>query len=642
MLLSFCRFLSFTFLCLLVGATTPSLAAPFNDDMAQRVRACTHCHGEQGRAGPDGYYPRLAGKPTIYLYNQLLNIRDGRRHYPLMANLLKPLTDTYLMAMAQYFSDLTLAYPTPNPTSAPPEMLERGLALVTQGDASREIPPCQQCHGKALTGATPHVPGLLGLPRDYLNAQLGGWRTGQRRAQSPDCMGHIASRLSSQDVTAVTHWLAAQSLPANTKPLPELPALPVGAKEIKCGSAELAIQVPSAKLAPLAAHGAYLARIGNCETCHTAAGGKPYAGQRPIETPFGTSYSSHLTPDKASGLGDWSADDFWQALHHGKSRDGSLLSPTFPYTNYTQVTRADSDALFAYLQTLPAVSQVQRPHDMRWPFGTQAALLAWRTLFFSPQEFVPQTNRPEAWNRGAYLVNGLAHCASCHTPRNMLGATQDAKPLTGGLIPVQNWYAPSLVSTQEAGVDVNGQAAMRQLLRAGLSSHGTASGPMALVVQGGTQYLTDGDLQAMVGYLQSLLTPDAPDRPKAPDAGTGTPTPAVLASPVMAHGASLYNAQCADCHGKTGQGVAGAYPALAGNRALLLADSSNLIQTVLHGGFAPATLTNPRPFGMPPFVLSLSDQDVAQVLTFVRNAWGNRANAVTEQQVNRLRDRQTH
>src|SRR5512133_1978316 len=187
-------------LLLLVAATSlNSGAAPFEDSMAQRMQACTGCHGAQGRAGPDGCYPRLAGKPAGYLYNQLLNIREGRRHYAPMAGLLETVDKPYLMAMAQYFSELKLPYPSPLASRAAPELMARGRVLVTQGDPARELPPCQQCHGEALTGAAPHVPGLLGLPRDYLNAQLGGWRTGQRRAQAPDCMHDIANRLSSQD-----------------------------------------------------------------------------------------------------------------------------------------------------------------------------------------------------------------------------------------------------------------------------------------------------------------------------------------------------------------------------------------------------------------------------------------------------------
>ena len=197
----------------------------FEDSMAERTRACSHCHGKQGRAGPDGYYPRLAGKPAAYLYNQLLNFREGRRHYSLMTGLLEPLTDSYLMEMAQYFAGLNLPYPPPVPTVATtPAQLARGQTLVMQGDPQKKIPACTDCHGKRLTGTLPHVPGLLGLPRDYLNAQLGGWQTGQRRAHGPDCMATIASRLDRADVSAISHWLAAQKVPADSRPQAPGPA----------------------------------------------------------------------------------------------------------------------------------------------------------------------------------------------------------------------------------------------------------------------------------------------------------------------------------------------------------------------------------------------------------------------------------
>lgn len=629
----------------LFAATSLScVAAPFEDSMAQRLQACTGCHGAQGRAGPDGYYPRLAGKPVGYLYNQLLNIREGRRHYALMEGLLEPLSNAYLLEIAQHFSKLEVPYPSPLPASAPQELLARGRTLVTQGDPGQEVPPCQQCHGEALTGAAPHVPGLLGLPRDYLNAQLGGWRSGQRRAQSPDCMGHIANRLSNRDVAAVTHWLAAQPVPANAKPLAALPAWPTGTKALHCGSAAVAsamatVAVTPQVLTPQAAQGAYLARLGNCETCHTALGGTPYAGQRPIETPFGTAYSTNLTPDPATGLGNWTKDDFWQALHHGQAKDGRLLSPVFPYPSYTRVTREDADALFAYLQNLPPANQPRRPARMRWPFGTQFALRAWRTLFFTPQDFQPDAAQSKVWNRGAYLVNGLGHCGECHTPRNLLGATQQAKALSGGLIPMQNWLAPSLLSSAAAGIDAWHLGDTLQLLKSGHASQDTSNGPMALVVQGSTQYLNAADLQAMGVYLQSLTPSGKQVKPEA-TSKTAAANHASSAPAVLTNVAELYVKHCADCHGRQGQGVPGAYPALANNRAVLLADTSNLIQTVLHGGFAPVTQANPKPFGMPPMMLMLSDAEIAQVLSYLRNSWGNQSAPVTESEVSRLRERQ--
>jgi cytochrome c553 len=213
----------------------------FTDTIAQRALACTACHGKQGRAGPGGYYPRLAGKPAGYLYNQLLNFREGRRHYGLMAQLLEPLDgpigNAYLMEMAQYFSRLDVPYPAPLASTAPPEHLRHGEHLVMEGDAARQLPACVQCHGRAMTGVAPHIPGLLGLPRDYLNAQLGAWKAGQRRAHAPDCMKDVVARLSLDDINAVASWIAAQPLPASTKPALALPALAPGAREIDCGSA---------------------------------------------------------------------------------------------------------------------------------------------------------------------------------------------------------------------------------------------------------------------------------------------------------------------------------------------------------------------------------------------------------------------
>lgn len=230
------------------AAAGPALAvtAPFEDSIAQRTLACTACHGKQGRAAPDGYYPRLAGKPAGYLYNQLLNFRDGRRHYGLMTQLLNPLSDAYLLEMAQYFSALEVPYPAPLPSPASADVLRQGRQLVMQGDAARQVPACVQCHGRAMTGVAPNIPGLLGLPRDYLNAQLGAWKSGQRRTHAPDCMKDVVTSLSLEDINAVASWVAAQPLPANTHPATALPALAPGAVAISCGSAPAVSASPAA------------------------------------------------------------------------------------------------------------------------------------------------------------------------------------------------------------------------------------------------------------------------------------------------------------------------------------------------------------------------------------------------------------
>jgi cytochrome c553 len=220
---------------LAAGATTFAAPPVFEDTMAQRTVACTVCHGKEGRAGPDGFYPRIAGKPAGYLYNQLLNFRDGRRHYGLMARMMDPLSDAYLLEIAQYFASLDLPYAPTTAAPASPALLQQGQALALQGDPQRKVPACAQCHGEALTGVQPNTPGLLGLPRDYLSAQLGAWRAGQRRAHAPDCMADIAKRLSMTEITAVSVWLSTQVPPAGAKPVAALSRAP----EMACGSASL-------------------------------------------------------------------------------------------------------------------------------------------------------------------------------------------------------------------------------------------------------------------------------------------------------------------------------------------------------------------------------------------------------------------
>jgi len=213
------RGLLFVLAFLLGAATAGATPIVFQDTIAQRTLACTACHGKEGRAGPDGYYPRIAGKPAGYLYDQLLHFREGRRHYGLMAGLLDTLSDQYLWEIAQHFASLDVPYPPPQPAAVPQELLQRGRAIAHQGEPERRVPACAACHGKALTGVLPNVPGLLGLPRDYLNAQLGAWRTGQRRAVAPDCMAEIARRLSPDDLAAITAFLSSEPLPANPRPV---------------------------------------------------------------------------------------------------------------------------------------------------------------------------------------------------------------------------------------------------------------------------------------------------------------------------------------------------------------------------------------------------------------------------------------
>ncbi len=368
----------------------------------------------------------------------------------------------------------------------------------------------------------------------------------------------------------------------------------------------------------LLARGEYLARAGNCMGCHTARGGAPYAGGRAIPTPFGNVFAPNLTPDAATGLGAWSETDFWAALHNGRSKNGRLLTPAFPYTNYALVTRADADALFAYLRSLPAVASPARAHELRFPYNTQAALAVWRALYFRPAVYRDEAGRSAEWNRGAYLSQGLGHCNACHGARNSLGATDGPAEFSGAMLGSPAWYAPSLHDPAEAGVAAWSPQALRQWLKTGRNDRATALGPMSEVILGSTQHLSDADLAALATYLQSLpqhAVPAAPPKRPEPD--------------LRELGRSLYADHCASCHGEQGQGRGdsngGAYPALAGNRAVLMDKPANLLTIIQRGGFAPATAGNPRPYGMPPFAGVLSDAEQAAVASFVRNAWGNRA-----------------
>ncbi|MGN2253434.1 c-type cytochrome [Frateuria sp. GZRe12] len=384
-------------------------------------------------------------------------------------------------------------------------------------------------------------------------------------------------------------------------------------------------QTTAAKLQEpaLVARGAYLATIGDCAACHTAQGGKPYAGGRALPTPFGDVPAPNLTPDDATGLGQWSFDAFWRALHEGVGRDGHALYPAFPYTSYTRVSREDAFALFAYLKTLPPVRSQTAAPSLRFPYDLRAGLTTWRTLYFRPGEFVADPKQSAEWNRGAYLVQGLGHCNECHIARDNLGGLPSNETLTGGQIPAQNWYAPDLSTHAHGGLEGWGTDDIVTLLRTGQSRKGAAFGPMADVVMQSTQHMHEDDLRAIAVYLQSL-----PPRPAPATKGSQ-----VDATALLDRGADLYGRQCASCHGKDGQGVAGVYPPLAGNTSVTEPTGINAIRIVLLGGFSPTTAAHPRPYSMPPFAQQLSDGDVASVVSYIRHAWDNNAAPVMERDV---------
>jgi len=377
--------------------------------------------------------------------------------------------------------------------------------------------------------------------------------------------------------------------------------------------------------------GKYLAQAGDCIACHTVPGARIFSGSRAMPTPFGTLYAPNITPDRETGIGKWSADDFYNMMHTGRSPKGYLLYPAMPFASYTKVTRADSDAIFAYLRSVPPVRQQSREHDLRFPYNNRALLLGWRTLYFKEGEYRPDPGKSVEWNRGAYLVQGLGHCAMCHTPINALGGSSQERAFQGGLIPMQNWYAPSLTSNREAGLGDWALQDIVDLLQKGVSNRGTVYGPMAEVAFNSLQYMSDEDIRAMAVYLKALPADQGP----ASDPGEAPARADV--NQAYSEGRHIYAANCATCHGAEGRGKLPHYPPLARNQSIGMSSAVNPIRMVLNGGYPPGTQRNPMPYGMPPFAQALNDDQIAAVVTFIRTAWGNRGAPVSAREVNQLR-----
>ena len=395
------------------------------------------------------------------------------------------------------------------------------------------------------------------------------------------------------------------------------------AEVVRAGSVDAAMLADPERIA----NGAYLARIGDCAGCHTARGGAPYAGGRSIVTPFGSVPAPNLTPDRETGLGQWTFADFWRAMHLGEGRHGKWLYPAFPYTSYTHVTRDDTLSIFAYLRSLPAVRQAPQPLGLDFPYRMRSTLGAWRALYFGQGVFQADPAQSVQWNRGAYLVQGLGHCNECHAARGALGGISKGAPLSGGQIPVQNWYAPDLSTQENGGLAGWSEQDIVDLLRTGQSARGTAFGPMADVVAQSTQHMTEADARAIAVYLASL----------PPRQEVAVKPSAFNVSRIAGAGEKIYLKQCADCHGRDGDGVPGVYPPLNGNSATTEPTGVNATRMVLLGGFAPTTAANPRPYSMPPFAQQLNDSDVALVVSYIRQAWGNKASVVRPEQVGTYR-----
>jgi cytochrome c553 len=610
---------------------------PAPDNIETRVLACTPCHGLRGQGTQDDYFPRLAGKPAGYLYNQLVAFRDGRRHYAPMNYLLEFQNDAYLKAIADYFMSQDPPYLPRRTGPTDGAVLALGQTLATKGDPSRGVPACAACHNPEFTGLQPGIPALVGLRPNYISAQLGAFRYGTRTAAAPDCMQLVAGRLTENDVTALAAWLSSLPAPAKPTPLPQgslVTPLVCGSEPSMSQASAQATSQPTAQAAPAMTtqigKGLYLARAGDCIACHTKPGDKLFAGNRALPTPFGTLYSSNITPDDKDGVGKWSDSDFFATMHQGRMPDGGLLYPAMPFGDYTKVTRADSDAIFAYLRSVPAVSVANRPQDLHFPFDNRSLILGWRTLFFTEGTYQPDSAQSGEWNRGAYLVEGLGHCGMCHTAINELGGSSASKAFQGGLIPLQKWYAPSLTSNKEAGLGDWSLEDISDYLHKGVSARGAVYGPMSEVVYNSLQYLTDADIRAVAVYLKSI----GQHSKLIPEVANVSVTERGL---LRTLGTTVYSQQCASCHGTKGAGDPPRYPPLANNQSIQMESAVNPIRMVLNGGFPPGTSANPLPYGMPPFAQRLSNDEVAAVVTYIRSSWGNHGTAISPREVDDLR-----
>ena len=369
--------------------------------------------------------------------------------------------------------------------------------------------------------------------------------------------------------------------------------------------------------------GRYLVEAGDCRDCHTNTGGQPFAGGRPIQTPFGTIYSSNITPDQETGIGGWSDDQFYRAMHQGVAADGDYLYPAFPYPWYTKVTHEDVLAIRAYLRTLDPVKAQRRPNDLVWPLDYRSVMRGWNELFLKEGEFSPDSTKSAEWNRGAYLVEGLGHCGACHTPTNAFGAAKTSERLEGGTL--QNWYAPDLAGDLKSGLGSWTEQDIVEFLKTGRNTKTAAYGPMSEVIKYSTSKLNDNDLKAIATYLKHIPA-------SRPINALAKPDPALAQA-----GKAIYNDNCSACHKSNGEGVPATFPPLKGDTAVQSRDPTTVIRIILEGARAVATDARPTPLAMPPFKWKLSNQQVAAVASYARSAWGNAASAVSADEVQAIR-----
>jgi mono/diheme cytochrome c family protein len=394
----------------------------------------------------------------------------------------------------------------------------------------------------------------------------------------------------------------------------------------------LVLCVADAHAEDLAARGRYLARAADCVSCHTRIDGEPYAGGVAFPTAFGVIYSTNITSDRQSGIGAWTLAQFSAALRDGVAPDGQQLYPVFPYSAFTKLADADVAALYAYFQTVPPVKTQAPQNALHFPFDQRALLRGWKALFFDAGRFVPDAARSTEWNRGAYLVEALAHCGACHSPRNVLGAEKSARlKFSGGTYYDEDQdgriveQAPVNLTPAADGLGAWSEQDIAAYLKTGASSRTRVMGPMNAVILNSTRHLTDEDDAAIAVYLKSL--------PTASQAAPAKPDPRTLAA-----GALQFDIHCGTCHLPTGLGSVNTAPPLVGSAIAQTTNPATLINLVLYG--PQHSLEKPSPQWrakawreMPAFDQQLSDEDAAALLTYVRNAWGNAAPPVAARDV---------
>jgi mono/diheme cytochrome c family protein len=424
--------------------------------------------------------------------------------------------------------------------------------------------------------------------------------------------------------------------------------------------AKITLPIPEPALlaanAPRVKQGLYLARAGDCIGCHTRPGGAPFAGGLALATPFGSIVSTNITPDKDDGIGNYTEAQFVRLMRQGITETNHNIYPAMPYASYSRLSDEDLGALYAYfMQGVAPVKQVNTETNLPWPLSMRWLVKAWNWLYLPSQPYAADPVKSAEWNRGAYLVQGLGHCGACHTPRSALGGEKaitekGSENFLAGAV-IDGWYAQPLRTVEGSQVGLGNWSAQSivQYLKTGRNKHTAAFGSMAEVVGNSTQHLSDADLMAIAVYLKSvgdagpasdavpakpplaqLSWPAAPSAPSPTQAGlrTGqTTTP----------GALVYLNNCAGCHQSSGKGAGSTFPSLSQSSTVAALDATSLIRIVLQGSNMPSTQTAPSTLAMPGLEWRLSDANVADVLTFVRSSWGNRAEAVSAQSVAKIR-----